>query len=595
MNCEVRVRTLVALVGCSLACAASAAQPTIVPDALTARAKILKALGGEQRLANFTALHAVGSMEGVSGFPGRYELWAQAPANRAVTWDIGYLRQTTAVDAQGAWERVTETRELAGAELARTRRDGRFAPLYKLLKEGAALTVSEGQCGPTSVYTLAAAAPGDLRESWGIDRKSFLPVCAVRTEVYEEGPQEVRLDYADYRSVRGLMLPFSVNETRPDVSLKVRIERYEVNPTISSDVFANPQRAHWNEPVVMRLATLPSQVYREDDGNFSIGSQRFWGMYFYQSASWSFDLMVKEQYGRFIEPLHARAELYAGDTLVGSQEWDRPMLEAMRRAPVTRFSPQGEIYGFRHNFSTPQGVAVDRIAYTLEARDAHGDTQHRTLSIPIRTYRPHARLIFPMKGKFLVTSGHEYYELEHKYERSQQFAIDVVALGDDFEFARHDGASMEDYVGYGRRAILAPAAGTVVFARNDIPDGTVKADFLKKEYALEAIAGNLVVIDHGNGEFSVFCHMRHGSVAVRRGDRIEQGQTIGYLGAAGSPGLPHLHYQLQNGPNIFGNDGLPLVFENIERIGWLGRGASDDTPGAAAVEQPRSGVYMIAR
>lgn len=587
---------LAALFAVAVAATRTLAQPVAgSEDPTILRAKILAALGDARALAAFASLHAVGTMEGVSGFPGSYELWAQAPASRAVTWDIGYLKQTTASDAQGGWERVAAVRELAGPELARTRRDAQFAPLTRRLQANAPFSVTAGKCEATPVEVLTFSSPEEPTQFWGIDPRSFLPVCAWRSEVYEERAAEVRFAYADYRQVHGLSLPFKIEELRPEGSLKIRIQRYDVNASVTPQRFANPQRAQFDQPVAIELTTLPEHVYKEDDGNYSLGAQRYWGMPFYQSAAWSFDLLVKERYGRYLTPLRASADLYHGDALLGSQQWSAVMLQTMQRTPVARFTPQGEIYGFRHNFSVAQAAKIDRIVYTLDAQDAHGETHHQRVEIPVETYRPRAQLVFPMKGKFLVTSGHEYYELEHKYERSQQFAIDIVALGDDFEFAHHDGATMEDYVGFGRRDILAPAAGTIVYARNDIPDGTVKADFLKMEHALEAIAGNLVIIDHGTGEFSVFCHMRHGSVTVKTGDHVDQGQRIGSLGAAGSPGLPHLHYQLQNGPHIFGNDGLPLVFSNIQRIGWLGSRADTDEHGVAPVEQPRSGVYMIAK
>jgi hypothetical protein len=35
-----------------------------------------------------------------------------------------------------------------------------------------------------------------------------------------------------------------------------------------------------------------------------------------------------------------------------------------------------------------------------------------------------------------------------------------------------------------------------------------------------------VIIDHGNGEFSLLGHLRQGSLRVKIGDRIRQGQAI---------------------------------------------------------------------
>ena len=65
--------------------------------------------------------------------------------------------------------------------------------------------------------------------------------------------------------------------------------------------------------------------------------------------------------------------------------------------------------------------------------------------------------------------------------REKNVTVREIALGPDFEFATNDGADLEDYVGFGRSEIVSPADGTVVYVRNDIPDGLVKADYLKRD------------------------------------------------------------------------------------------------------------------
>ena len=76
--------------------------------------------------------------------------------------------------------------------------------------------------------------------------------------------------------------------------------------------------------------------------------------------------------------------------------------------------------------------------------------------------------------------------------------------------------------------------------------------------------GNCVVIDHGNSEYSVLAHMQLGSVTVKAGERVAAGQVIGKLGSSGDSGGPHLHYQLQSGPQLFRDEPLPFRFQNID-------------------------------
>nr|WP_232771357.1 peptidoglycan DD-metalloendopeptidase family protein [Colwellia sp. 12G3] len=58
--------------------------------------------------------------------------------------------------------------------------------------------------------------------------------------------------------------------------------------------------------------------------------------------------------------------------------------------------------------------------------------------------------------------------------------------------------------------------------------------------------GNYVFIQHGNGIVTKYLHFS--KRAVKKGDRVKQGQTIGYVGSTGMSQAPHLHYEfLLNG------------------------------------------------
>jgi murein DD-endopeptidase MepM/ murein hydrolase activator NlpD len=72
--------------------------------------------------------------------------------------------------------------------------------------------------------------------------------------------------------------------------------------------------------------------------------------------------------------------------------------------------------------------------------------------------------------------------------------------------------------------ILAPAAGKVVFAGH------------------MDIRGNVTIIDHGWGVFTVYCHQSQQNVQV--GDTVAVGQVIGATGSTGRVTGPHLHWEL---------------------------------------------------
>jgi len=79
-----------------------------------------------------------------------------------------------------------------------------------------------------------------------------------------------------------------------------------------------------------------------------------------------------------------------------------------------------------------------------------------------------------------------------------------------------------------------------------------------------AFLGNCVIIDHGNSEYSVLMHMQQSSVRVTVGERVAAGQVIGRLGNSGDAFGPHVHYQLQSGPQVFRDQSLPFKFQNID-------------------------------
>ena len=58
-------------------------------------------------------------------------------------------------------------------------------------------------------------------------------------------------------------------------------------------------------------------------------------------------------------------------------------------------------------------------------------------------------------------------------------------------------------------------------------------------------AGNQVKIDHGDGWYTWYVHMKKGSVTVKKGDRVKRGQVIGYMGNSGDSSGAHLHFGVE--------------------------------------------------
>lgn len=86
----------------------------------------------------------------------------------------------------------------------------------------------------------------------------------------------------------------------------------------------------------------------------------------------------------------------------------------------------------------------------------------------------------------------------------------------------------------------APHSGTDVAAPTGAPVRAVAAGTVTLAHADMFFTGQTVMVDHGLGLQSVYAHLSRTDVAV--GQRVEQGQVIGAVGASGRATGPHLHW-----------------------------------------------------
>ncbi|SDI93563.1 M23 family metallopeptidase [Aliiruegeria lutimaris] len=97
-------------------------------------------------------------------------------------------------------------------------------------------------------------------------------------------------------------------------------------------------------------------------------------------------------------------------------------------------------------------------------------------------------------------------------------------------------------------AVRAAAAGRVRGIRDNMPDIEVENPNAPDVSAREC--GNGIVITHQDGWVSQYCHLRRGSVLVRKGETVEAGALIGQIGMSGKASAPHLHFSLRHGKQV---------------------------------------------
>jgi murein DD-endopeptidase MepM/ murein hydrolase activator NlpD len=94
-------------------------------------------------------------------------------------------------------------------------------------------------------------------------------------------------------------------------------------------------------------------------------------------------------------------------------------------------------------------------------------------------------------------------------------------------------------------------AGTNVFATGN---GTV-AEVITSQRGL----GKHIIIDHGFGYTSIYAHLSNFN--VRKGQKVQRGDIIGFVGSTGTSLANHLHYEIKlNGMNI---DPVNYYFEDL--------------------------------
>lgn len=93
-------------------------------------------------------------------------------------------------------------------------------------------------------------------------------------------------------------------------------------------------------------------------------------------------------------------------------------------------------------------------------------------------------------------------------------------------------------------AVLAAADGVVKGRRDGVADVFASDGDHAQIQGREC--GNGVVLDHGGGWETQYCHMRKGSVAVRRGQSVRRGERLGEVGYSGLADFAHVHIAVRH-------------------------------------------------
>lgn len=179
----------------------------------------------------------------------------------------------------------------------------------------------------------------------------------------------------------------------------------------------------------------------------------------------------------------------------------------------------------------------------------------------VDSYECELDYMLPFEGAWTTLNGGISKKLSHTWPLiNQRYAYDFVIMDDEGRTFEGDNKDVQSYFCYGAN-IVAPADGTVVKISNKHRNSRTNGK--RAVCDTSDPRGNFVIIQHTEKEFSLMAHLIPGSVTVKAGDKVKQGDIIGQCGNSGNTSEPHLHFQLQSSKTFLTGAGLPISFANI--------------------------------
>jgi photosynthetic reaction center cytochrome c subunit len=237
--------------------------PTLEPDDLVVASvpglpkpeeiidKYLRALGGVQRLAGITSFTATGTSIGFGGFGGggAVQIYAKAPDQRSTIIEFknapGRDASIRSYDGKTGWNKTPLTvlgeYQLSGSELDGARLDAQMAFPSQIKSILTNLrTLQPATINDRDVDVVQGNGPGRLFATLYFDKETGLITRMVRYGNSPIGRLPTQIDYADYRDVNGVKLPFRFTFAWLDGRDAFQLTDVRINVPIDAAKFGRP-------------------------------------------------------------------------------------------------------------------------------------------------------------------------------------------------------------------------------------------------------------------------------------------------------------------------------------------------------------------
>lgn len=332
-------------------------------------------------------------------------------------------------------------------------------------------------------------------------------------------------------------------------------------PADEAGSHADTQRLTWLFHLVFHSREARALNVEQVDMRFVRGDESLW------QASYSRAYLERTEW---IAGAFADTTEYFMDNI----EFVDNHMSAIETSVEPALPPGQAVSWVRIPLAAPWFANADRVDITIMLSNASGPGGVIHHAVPLIRPDQQVELRLPFEGTWAVNAGND---LSTGHRRTglnslTMYGWDFTRLGPNGLPYRTTGEAPEDYWGY-NEPVYAAGDGVVVDVRNDIAEYGIGETPPRRviESDGDVFAGNLVTIDHGNGEYSLTCHMRAGSIPVAVGDRVKAGDFIGNVGNSGVSQVPHIHFNVMDGAEWIEAKGIPAQFSSFEKIRMGGR------------------------
>ncbi len=212
--------------------------------------KYLSAVGGAAALQKISSRIEKGAIS-FAGHESPIEVFAKAPNKRMSVTQMGSGQSITAFDGTVGWLGGSgrPPREMAGAEIDAAKLDAEFyfpiraKEIFSRFRMG-----RPEKIGGAQAYTVFALRQGQPPVRLYFDESSGLLLRLVRYADTPVGRNPTQIDYADYRDVDGVKLPFRWTLARPGGRFTIQIQEVRQNVPIPDERFAKPEASAGSMP-----------------------------------------------------------------------------------------------------------------------------------------------------------------------------------------------------------------------------------------------------------------------------------------------------------------------------------------------------------